>query len=671
MTKNVPSLIVIAICIFQSSAIADSVNENAEASRKAQIAEHLVKLPDPRLEVLLTNSGRPVSEGLMNCLCGRAGGCGVGGGAYYVAGKGCECVGVLGGHFKPNKPRDPEVVSKSCKDSDGRTVVDAIESDLGKLASIPSGRETHTSSMNLPTKEECKERVSHAKKLKKATTKLEAAEWFHSQGKSVLPPPIELAEFRELQQSSREQLLTKIQRAKKLCKRDAKLPSMTAIKDNKKAFDVSIKAVGDILKARVAVLKVEEAGLVEDHKKAWKDYKLYRTETAKKQWKSALSSLNNKGREHRAAIAQGTKDAASIELLGKSFGHAKSAVDAYIVYEKMRKGEPIEGMLGAAEIYQKYLARYSEKMAAAEVENNIAAGQIAQISSGLGHTVKIANKARKAYGIYRKFEAIQRESNRLYETGKFSESSLKMYKALEIVGQGTKIAAEYMPHGVKEAAQYYAEMVLLPAKLDEQLKRHLDRMDYGADIYGSMAQTPAMKEYEGTPLIRDDYLYRGGGLGVYNTDTGKYFAVTSPDQKKATELSKNQYEDLKRLAYYYSVAEGKKLTNPQLQGILTGDLEMAEGISFASIARLRKKAKAATEEAAVLNALRKRLGRNDITAPEIKRWKTWQSLLRNTTGDCPLTAERESRLHSSYMRNSDKVRSMLYRRKAEIRERNY
>jgi hypothetical protein len=134
MKNNIRLLIAISICIFQSSAIADSANENAKASRNEQIAEHLVKLQDPRLEALLNKPGRPISESLMNCVCREAGGCGVGGGAYYVAGKGCECVGVLGGHFEPNRPRDTQVLSRICKGSDGHTVVDIISNDIENLS---------------------------------------------------------------------------------------------------------------------------------------------------------------------------------------------------------------------------------------------------------------------------------------------------------------------------------------------------------------------------------------------------------------------------------------------------------------------------------------------------------------------------------------------------------
>jgi hypothetical protein len=289
----------------------------------------------------------------------------------------------------------------------------------------------------------------------------------------------------------------------------------------------------------------------------------------------------------------------------------------------------------------------------AAYEKIVTKGEVLEgVSQAAQEAMKYTSWGLKAYDSFQQFKKDLAEVERLSSKGNYTAAQRNLLLAFEGMSRLTEAGAGYMPPGLSDMMQFYAEAMKTPAQMDAIMREIVNRSDVHAEVTGDQANTPAMNAYikahPGVSLEREDYLYRKAGLSAYRMDNfsgDRPYVLIPRADGQPIYLSEANYQQLMEAAYYYPIAEGRRMTDADVFDMLWNLPDSAS----VNIDALRKKAEEKLKSSAVDQRIADRFGQKSISFEDSQLWREFETLMNRTLPRrCALDVDQQKKLFGAY-----------------------
>ncbi|MFW6342700.1 MAG: hypothetical protein ACOC00_06730 [Halothiobacillaceae bacterium] len=499
-------------------------------------------------------------------------------------------------------------------------------------------------------------------RINEATT-LDGLTYLASQGVPIIKAPPSIKKQLEAEQERAEQTAADLrEKARKQAEASLPVELTKKIASSRQTYQGAVEVATRLAESQLADVQARLREIGAKREKGKADY-------------LELINLRNQQDKHERSKAD----------LAKLMTVIETGADAFALEQEFKKlfgNEPAKQVSGAVGILDnaksyldKYVAGQDEALDAlieqhtplhaiyrdANVPDVHRQGQkVARLQLGqeiFGGVIFAGKKSLEAHAYYKKMLEIVAESERMAQSGKYSEASARLISGFNHLGHLGRTAAPYLPDGAREILQYYSEAMDTPGKVAKMMQEAVDRADVAAEIVGSQAKAAAMKRAadEVGSLNRDPYLFREAGLSVYDVD---YVRKTFPDaDEKITHvaipdqdadpvyLSAAQYRRLQEYAWYWPIAYGKSMTDQDvLQNF--GNIGKAGVPPIGDIERLARKN---LKDAAYDQIIAEALGKKTVSHEDRQAYWDFQDLLRaHLPKGCTLDSDAQNKLLAAW-----------------------
>ncbi|MCT4656338.1 MAG: hypothetical protein N4A65_11050 [Cohaesibacter sp.] len=371
------------------------------------------------------------------------------------------------------------------------------------------------------------------------------------------------------------------------------------------------------------------------------------------------------------------KDAKKLDTLIKSVKGLKSAYDLTTAFDKAYgsgKGEDaaqavLDTIKLANDHYSSFYKnkdtlfaearkRAAKGMKAAEAANfdklSRKMDRLGAAGQFLDGVVKTGSVAMEGYKFFKVYEKHLKAAKAVADSGNYSQAQKDALRAFDAASRATKFAANYMPPGVKEMAQVYAEALQIPGSVAKTLLARKGEADFVSADFGKQGGSKAIRHlrerYEGAGLIPEDYL-SAAGLNAYHldknfTNDGKEFVLIPDQEFPPFYLNAKNYRKLQMMAYYYPIVHKKRMTDADVYKFLESIGERSD----IDLSEMEKKAKAEFKKLALRKEMADLLKQKKVSNEDQKSMFEFYDLLGKVLPkSCQLNAKTKSSLARAFL----------------------
>lgn len=566
-----------------------------------------------------------------------------------------------------------------------------LESLLAKTTTRPGSNKDYASLLR-----ECRTQYLAQQTGARARALLDGYDYMAQNGVPVLPPPESIAE--EIKRDARLEmadLSRALDDAQKQAGQGAATGIAAAVGD--KILE-SATTKDNYLTAAQTALAVLELDLLDNRNtlnNAREDLRRYRS-----LWGDDPDNPVRKA-QLRAYAAQVDGLEAQKQALSDNQQRLKTLIDgihdignAYAldgIYKKAFSGDArqqSEAMLDTTKMIQHYVDRFKDGnidltkgleslaakgMADPDYKNFVTQAKKTEVLEGasevLGETVKAAEWGLATYDTYADVQKQMAAADELAQSGRYDEAQARLLTAFNAMSVLTEKASGYMPSGVSDLAKYYAEAMKTPGLIDAKMRTYMERSEDLADIEVSELSSKAMarfnKEHFDDTLRYDPYLHRAAGLTAYRMlqNTGADYAgdkpfVLMPDADgEPIYVTPAAFEQLRQLAYYTPIVEGRRLTDADVKEALANLGERGA----INIDDMRQKAEAALRDAAAKKRIADMFGQKSVSFDDTSLWYEFNDLMtQNLPRSCKLDLKTQKRLFAGFREGAGRDSAVAY-----------
>ncbi|MGC9456638.1 MAG: hypothetical protein ACP5DC_03855 [Halothiobacillaceae bacterium] len=654
------------------------------------VFESLARLNHQKQDAVLKRLGIEVPENFYNCLCANAGYGSPQTARYFHPGPipdsspSCESAGppcIVAGfgclrHPLPDKrPVWERCASREQVAGRGNPLDEVFDRVTAERQVSPDDERQYA---------QCQQAFKSQRERMNEATVLDGLTYLANQGVPIIKAPPSIRKMLQAEEERAGRTSADLREAERK-KAEASLPAALAkkIRDSKETYSSAVAVASQLAETRLAEVNArlteierikKDPALSVAPSQATTDAQ--RAAVAhRRALETEKASLKTQQDRHRKALAD----------LGRLQTVITAGADAFKIEGELKKlfGRELAGQVsGAVEIMdtaKRYLDTYVAGQDAAldalidkhaplhaiyqnaDVAQVRAQGQkLARLQMGqeiFGGVIFAGKKSLEAHAYYKKMLEIVAESERMAQSGKYTEASARLISGFNHLGHLGRSAAPYLPGGAREILQYYSEAMDTPGKVAKMMQEAVDRADVAAEIVGSQAKAAAMKRAadEVGSLNRDPYLFRDAGLSVYDVDyvrktfpdaDEKITHVAIPDQNAdPVYLSAAQYRRLQEYAWYWPIAHGTSMTDADVMQNF-GNIGKAGLPPIDDIERL---ARENLEAAAMNQIIAEALGKKTVSFEDTQAYWDFQELMRKHLPEgCTLDTATQKKLLASW-----------------------
>jgi hypothetical protein len=654
----------------------------ARGPAEEKVLQGVIMLPHERQLEVMKRLGVKPEGGFLNCLCAQAGygssstqqfyhpdTIGEYNKAYSCSQPGAPCVVSGFGCMRYPLPSDGKIWERCAtanRPEGGKTVLDSI------LAGA-AGRGGARAADVRKALADCRANWENQVDTRSVLAPYDGFDYLSARGVPVLPPPPKLAaKMKSEAELAQAKIVERLREKEKVAEEQLQdsLTSQVAasIFKNKDNHIAAATLARELTELEAGDVRREIEKLTAQQK----NLKIPAGQEKTWTYTSIQSEIDGK----KARMAQYERDQKHLKEFILAVDAAQDIKDLSEHYENATGGDPRKAagaIHGTGEIVQKYLDLYREhrdelagELADAAATEGLTDAQqklfqsmttqnevMKGASQAMGETLKAGSWAMKTWDGYQSFKQSLAEAERMNDAGNYTAAQARMLQAFTTMSKLSEAASGYLPPGISDLVGFYGEAMKTPAAMDAILREAVNRSEEHAEVTGDQANTPAMRAYQdahpGTSLQREDYLYRKAGLQAYRMDndaSDKPYVLIPKADGAPIYLSAANYEKLMQMAYYYPIAEGRRMTDADVLRMLgtMGDK------GTVNVEDMRRKADAALKSAAGDQKIADRFGQKTISNDDAKMWTEFERLMSDSLpARCALDAKTQKRLFGSFL----------------------